>query len=184
MKKNLKKNWWVITINGVLAVLFGGLALYATDELLKTISMYFGLLVLVGGLLMLLNAFDQKRKEKNYTFTLAQAIIVIIIGILIMIFPWQTIKLFLLFMGVWSLLLGILKIYMAIKLREMKEFRYVLAIGGIIMFAIGFLLLLNPTFVAGLVLKILGAVFVVIGIIHIYFSFVVRNAKLTGDQQE
>jgi uncharacterized membrane protein HdeD (DUF308 family) len=177
MKTNLQKNWWLLTVNGALAILFGGLALFATETLMISISMYFGLLVLVGGLLLLLGAFDQKRKEKKYSMMLAQALIAIIIGILIMVFPGKTLKLFLIFVGVWAVLLGLLKIYVAVALKKMSEFRYVMIFGGIIIVAIGLLLLLNPAFVAGLVLKIVGGVFVVVGMMLVYFSFVVKNAK-------
>ena len=65
MKTNLHKNLWVLTVNGVLAVLFGGLALFATEAMLLSISMYFGLLVLVGGVILLLGACNQKQKKKN-----------------------------------------------------------------------------------------------------------------------
>ena len=183
MKTSLKKNWWILTINGVLAILFGGLALFATETLLISISMYFGLLVLVGGLLLLLGAFDQKRKEKNYSMMLVQSIFSIIIGILIMVFPGTTLRIFLLLIRVCSLLLGAYKIYVAIALSKMIEFRYVMLVSGLVLFAIGLLLLLNPTFVAGLVLKIVGAAFVVVGMILVYFSLVVRKVRLPEEKQ-
>ncbi|NQT78179.1 MAG: DUF308 domain-containing protein [Bacteroidetes bacterium] len=177
MKTNLQKNWWVLSVNGILAVLFGGLALFATETMLLSISMYFGLLVLVGGVLLLLGAFDQRKKKKNYSLMFTEGLISIVLGILIMIYPNQTLKLFLIFIGVWALLLGIFKIYIAIAMGKIMEYRYVMIIGGILLIGISFMLLLNPAYVAGLVLQIVGAIFVVLGIMLIYFSFVIKNAK-------
>ncbi len=179
MKTNLHKNWWVLTVNGVLAVLFGGLALFATEAMLLSISMYFGLLVLVGGVILLLGAFNQKQKKKNYSLMLTEGLISIILGILIMIFPGQTLKLFLIFIGVWALLLGIFKIYIAIAMRKIIEFWYLIIGGGLLLLGIGFLLLLDPAYVAGFVLQVVGAIFVILGIMLIYFSFVIKNSKIT-----
>ena len=179
MKTNLHKNWWVLTVNGVLAILFGGLALFATEAMLLSISMYFGLLVLVGGVILLLGAFDQKQKKKNYSLLFIEGLISIILGILIMIFPGQTLKLFLIFIGVWALLLGIFKIYIAIAMRKIIEFWYLIIGGGLLLLGIGFLLLLDPAYVAGFVLQVVGAIFVILGIMLIYFSFVIKNSKTT-----
>jgi uncharacterized membrane protein HdeD (DUF308 family) len=179
MKTNLQKNWWVLTVNGILAVLFGGLALFATETMLLSISMYFGLLVLVGGVILLLGAFDQKQKKKNYSLLLTEGLISIILGILIMIYPGQTLKLFLIFIGVWALLLGIFKIYIAIAMRKIIEFWYLIIGGGLLLLGIGFLLLLDPAYVAGFVLQVVGAIFVILGIMLIYFSFVIKNSKIT-----
>ena len=94
-----------------------------------------------------------------------------------MLFPEQSLRIFLIFIGIWALMLGLFKIFIAISLRSIDSFRYVLIFGGILLFGIGLLLLLDPTYVAGAVLKIVGAVFVVLGMILIYYSFLGRNLK-------
>ena len=177
MKTNLQKNWWVLTVNGILAVLFGGLALFTSETMLLSISMYFGLLILVGGVLLLLGAFDQKKKKKDYSLMLTEGLVSIILGIIIIIYPGQTLKLFLIFIGVWALLLGIFKIYIAIAMRKILQFPYIMIIGGLLLLGIGFLLLLNPSYVAGFVLQLVGAIFVILGITLIYFSFTIKNSK-------
>lgn len=176
MKTNLTKNWWILLVNGLLAILFGALALFATEALLLSISMYFGLLILIGGLLLLFGAFDKKKKQKSYTLMLAEAVISMILGLLIMIFPGETLKLFFVFIGIWALLLGLFKIFIAIIVQGMSGFRYMLIIGGVLLFAIGLLLVLDPTYVAGAILKIIGAVFIILGMLLVYFSFTVKNS--------
>ena len=180
METNLQKHWWVLSLNGALAVLFGGLALFASETMLLSISMYFGLLIIVGGILLLLGAFDQKGKGKDYTLMLIEALVSIVLGIIIIIYPGQTLKLFLIFIGVWTLLLGIFKIYIAIVMRKILQFPYIMIIGGLLWLGIGFLMLLNPAYVAGFVLQVVGAIFVVLGITLMYFSFTVKNTKTTN----
>ena len=176
MKSNIQKNWWVLTVNGLLAILFGALALFATEALMLSISMYFGLLILIGGILLLIGAYDKQRRQKAYSLMLTEGIVSTILGILIMVFPGQTLKLFFIFIGIWALLLGLFKIYIGIVLRKMIQYQYMLILGGILLFAIGLVLLLDPTYVAGVILKIVGAIFVIMGMFLVYFSFVVKNS--------
>ena len=95
--------------------------------------------------------------------------------IIIMIFPGQTLKLFFIFIGIWALMLGLFKIYIAIVVGKTASYMYMLIIGGILLFAIGLLLLLDPSYVAGAVLKMVGACFIILGMLLVYYSFSVRN---------
>jgi len=174
---NLKKNWWVLLINGLIAVLFGALAVFATNEMLESIQIYFGLLIVIGGLMLLFGAYDKYKKDRSFSIMLTEGIVSVLLGALIMLFPEQSLRIFLIFIGIWAVLLGLFKIFIAISIRDMDSFKYVLIIGGILLFGIGLLLLLDPTYVAGAVLKIIGAVFVVLGMILIYYSFMVRSLK-------
>jgi len=168
-------------VNGLLAIFFGALALFATEALMLSISMYFGLLILIGGIMLLIGAIDKQRKQKEYSLMMTEAVISIILGILIMIFPGKTLQIFFIFIGIWSLLLGLFKIYLGIIARQMKEFRAMLVIGGIVLFAIGLLLLLDPAYVVGFVLKVVGAIFVLLGMILVYYSFTVRKRKAVAE---
>ena len=177
MKTNLKKNWWVLLINGLIAVLFGALAMFSTQQMMESIQIYFGLLIVIGGVLLLFGAYDKYKKERSFSLMLTEGIVSVLLGALIMLFPEQSLRIFLIFIGIWALMLGLLKIFIAISMRDKTSFRYVLVFGGILLFGIGLLLLLDPTYVAGAVLKIVGAVFVVLGMILIYYSFMVRGLK-------
>lgn len=176
MKTSIQRNWWVVLINGLLAIFFGALALFATEALMLSISMYFGLLVLIGGILLLLGAWDRQRKQGNYSMMLTEGIVSVVLGILIMIFPGQTVKLFFIFIGIWALLLGLFKIYLAVVLKGMSNYRLMFIFGGILLFVIGLVMLLDPAYVAGLILQIIGVVFVILGMLLVYFSFVVKGA--------
>ena len=87
MKTNIVKNWWVMLVNGLLAILFGGIALFASEAAMLSISMYFGLLVLIGGILLVIGAYDRNRKNKSYTLILTEGIISVLLGSLIIVFP-------------------------------------------------------------------------------------------------
>lgn len=167
-----------MTVNGGLAILFGALSLFATGTMLTSLSMYFGLLVLIGGFMLLFGAFDLRRRGKNYSIMMSESIISIVIGALIMIFPDQSLRLFLIFIGVWAVALGLFKVFIALSFGRYLEYRMLLIIGGVLIVAIGLGLLLNPAYFAGVVLKITGAIFIVIGMLLVFFSFVIKNSKI------
>jgi uncharacterized membrane protein HdeD (DUF308 family) len=176
MKDNLQKNWWVLAVNGLIAVVFGGLAFFASQDLMKTISTFIGLLILVGGVLLLLGAYDLRRKEHDYALMLTEGVIATITGILIMIFPLQTMNIFITFIGVWALFIGLLQIYLAIVMRKVLVNIYVLIIGGLVLCGIGIILLINPEIILGFV-SVLGIVLIVLGMLQVYYAFVIKRAK-------
>ena len=177
MKIGLQKNWWMLAINGLLAILFCAIILYDSEGAMITISLYFGLLVLLGGLMLLLGAYNQYRNQKDYSMVLAEGVVMGILGLIILIFPMQTLRIFLIIIGIWSLILGLLKVYIGIALRKAISFHQGLIFSGILMAVLGLLLLVDPTWTAAHLFKVVGLIFVLVGMMMVYFSFAIRRGK-------
>jgi uncharacterized membrane protein HdeD (DUF308 family) len=142
-----------------------------------SISQYFGLLVLIGGILLFFGALDQRRKQKDYTLMVVEATVMIILGILIMVFPLQTLRVFLILIGIWALLLGLAKLYLGISMGKDFGSRYIFIFGGLFFAVIGLVLLIDPVWIGSHLLRLFGFIFVVLGMILVYFSFKIRNYK-------
>ena len=166
-----------MTINGVLALLFGAFALFDSENLLISLSKYFGLLVMIAGLLLLLAAWDQRKKKKKYQMLILEGGAMAVVGLLILIFPLATLKLFLLLIGVWALFTGLMKIYLAASLGSGFPYRNVMFISGTLFSLIGLALLIDPTWIATHVLILFGIVLIIVGIMTIYFSFMIKKVK-------
>ncbi|HSG68098.1 MAG TPA: DUF308 domain-containing protein [Bacteroidales bacterium] len=177
MKKSMQKNWWIMTINGVLAIVIGAVALFDSESLLISLSVYFGLLVLISGLMLLLGAYDHRKKQKKYEMLLIEGVVMSILGLIIMIFPLETLKIFLILIGVWALLTGLVKIYLAASIGSGFAYRNVMLISGVLLSLIGLGLLIDPTWVASNLLIVFGLIFIVIGILTIFFSVMIKNLK-------
>lgn len=177
MKTNLQKHWWIMAINGVLAILFGALALFDSENLMISISKYFGLLVIIGGVLLVMAALDSRRRQKAFSLMMAEGIIMLIIGILIMAFPAQTLKVFLILVGIWAFLLGLAKLYIGLAIGREFSTRYIFIFGGILFAAIGLILLIDPLWTGSNVLKVFGFIFVVLGMGLVYNAFMLRRVK-------
>lgn len=166
-----------MAINGVLAILFGALALFDSENLMISISKYFGLLVIIGGVLLVMAALDSRRRQKAFSLMMAEGIIMLIIGILIMAFPAQTLKVFLILVGIWAFLLGLAKLYIGLAIGREFSTRYIFIFGGILFAAIGLILLIDPLWTGSNVLKVFGFIFVVLGMGLVYNAFMLRRVK-------
>jgi uncharacterized membrane protein HdeD (DUF308 family) len=75
-----KVNWIIFLVNGVIATLFGLLALLVPTETILTLTIYFGLLILLGGLIMFYFSYKNLRTEKPYLLLMAESIFAVLVG--------------------------------------------------------------------------------------------------------
>jgi uncharacterized membrane protein HdeD (DUF308 family) len=174
MKKN---NWFMFVINGIIAVLFGALALFFTKETIETLTQYFGILVLVAGAILLIVAISNMKKEKPHVLLLAEAIAAILIGAVITFYPGGSLKLFLIMVGIWAAIIGLMQIILAIQMKNKVTNHSLFTINGIITLVMGLLLFFNPMGAVSLLMKIIGILGLAGGALLIYLGFKVKGAK-------
>ena len=177
------KNWWFLALNGIIAILFGLLLLFKTKEFIQTIVFYFGLLILLTGVILLIITIYNMKKDKNIGMISVQSIISIAIGLLIMIFPGNAVKLFLILFGVWAVIVGILQLVMMINIKGKVNKKYIILFNGILTVAMGVILVLKPIEFAGMLAKIIGVFSMVFGLVMVYLSLVIRKAALVKEKE-
>ena len=64
------KNWWALALNGIIAILFGVLAIFVPSSTILVLGKYFGFVVLLGGLILLFVAI-RHAKAKDLTSLLS-----------------------------------------------------------------------------------------------------------------
>jgi len=170
------KNWWFLTISGITAILFGLLILFFTQEFIQTAIFYFGLLILITGLILLLTTFYYVKKNKNISMIALQSIATIAIGLIIMVFPQRSLELFLVLVGLWCLIIGILQLVMLFFLRKVLVHWPVLLINGLMTIVLGLVIFFHPFEISDAIGKLVGIFSIVFGITMIYLSFVIRKA--------
>jgi uncharacterized membrane protein HdeD (DUF308 family) len=92
-------------------------------------------------------------------------------GVLTFIWPGITALVLLIFIAVWAIVLGVMEIYGAIKLREEIDNEWLLIAGGFLSVVFGILLLVWPGAGALALVWLIGAYAIVFGVIYIAFSF-------------
>jgi uncharacterized membrane protein HdeD (DUF308 family) len=171
------KNWWFLAINGIIFILFGCLLLFFTKELISTLVLYFGLLMLAGGGILLLTGINNIRKDKSAALIMVEAIAGIAIGLALILFPQPTAALFLMLIGIWAIIIGIIQLVVVVNIKRVLSGKNLLLINGLLTIALGIALLFDPFKWAEFMGKIIGFFSAFFGLILVYFSFVLLSVK-------
>jgi uncharacterized membrane protein HdeD (DUF308 family) len=163
-------NKTLLIINGLIAIIFGIVALILPEQSMLTFVRYFGLLFIVAGVILLLVAYWKKNKQQKSLPQIIQGIIALFVGLALLIFTRQSIMLFLIIFGAWSVFDGLLKLYLLFKLKLTKTDVYVTVLSALFSIVLGVLLFLNPYKIAALMITIIGLLSLAMGVTAIYLG--------------
>jgi uncharacterized membrane protein HdeD (DUF308 family) len=138
------KNWWVLLLRGIVAVLFGILAITRPGITLAVLVLLFGIYALVDGCFALFAAIGGWSHREDRWLLLLEGFIGIGAGILTMRAPGITTVVLLFFIAAWALATGVLRIVAAIRLRKEISGEFWLVLSGIASVIFAFLVMLNP----------------------------------------
>src|SRR6516225_5069772 len=86
----VSRNWWTLTLRGVVAVLFGILAFVWPGMALLTLVYLFGAYALADGILALINAFSAPKGYPRFGSLIFNGLVSIAAGVLAFIWPGIT----------------------------------------------------------------------------------------------
>jgi uncharacterized membrane protein HdeD (DUF308 family) len=182
MKVQITRNWWMFTLNGILAILYGVLALFVPAEIVVTVAMYTGVAILIFGIIMLATAIYRIKKKMHYGVLIAQSVIAIVLGSLILIYTRETVSFFVTMMGIWAILSGIMLLVILVNLNTELSNKNMLLVNALVSLLFGVILLINPFKVAIALVILSGLLALGFGIILILFSLQLRRLGRRSDQ--
>lgn len=169
------KNWWFLAVNGLVCILLGLLLFTFTMEFLKTVIFWFGLLVLLSGGGLMLTGINAIRKDRAAGMIIVEAVAAIAIGLVLIFYPDFSLALFLVLIGVWALMVGIVQLTVLFSLKSVLKGKTVLLINALVTLLFGVLLFFNPFDWANFMGKVIGILAMLIGVLMIYIAFVIRS---------
>jgi uncharacterized membrane protein HdeD (DUF308 family) len=182
MEKRAFKNFGFFLVNGLIAIVFGIILLAFTQETIKTIVTYFGVLVLAGGAILLITSIRNISRNKTVFWPALEAIMIVAIGIIIMLFPQNSLRLFLIIIGVWAILSGIVQLVALVNLGKSLSNKNVFLANGLLTMILGLFLILYPPEFASFMAKMIGVFSILFGAVVLYLSFAVRSALKKGGE--
>ncbi len=177
MENSIYKNWWLLTLKGLLVTLFGIAAVFFPGVTLATLMMYFGILIIVSGIFLLIGAFSHVKTNKHWANWLFEGILDIIIGIIIVIYPQLTIDLFIIIVGIWAITVGFTQMFGALKAHQTGKSRWLMLFNAVIVIILGIVLFINPTESSETLTILIGIFAIVFGLFVTIYSFSIRNIK-------
>ncbi|MBX6365414.1 MAG: HdeD family acid-resistance protein [Gemmatimonadetes bacterium] len=170
MSGDLTRNWWVVVIQGVLAIVFGLLAFFMPGITLAALVLLFGAYAFVDGIFSIVAAVRAQEGSPWWALVI-RGVAGIAIGILTILWPGITALALLFLIAAWAIITGVLEIVAAIRLRKLITGEWLLALAGIAALAFGILLIAAPgpgalavVWIIGVFAIILGALLIVLGL--------------------
>jgi uncharacterized membrane protein HdeD (DUF308 family) len=184
MVSQLARNWWLLALRGVLAIIFGVVAFIWPGTTLAVLVLLFGAYALVDGIFSVIAGIVRatKRRERWWVMVL-EGLLGIGAGVVTLISPGMTALVLLYLIAAYFIVTGALEIISAIRLRREIQGEFWLVLVGIASIIFGVLLFLFPGTGALAVVWIIGAYGVAFGVLMLILAFRLRNWGKANQQQ-
>lgn len=156
--------WWVELLLGVLAIAMGIVILMHPKISFLTISILFGLGILVSGILDLIVAASMHR-QAGKGWTIATGVIEILLGVLLISVPAVSLNIIPMLLAIWLLFRGFALIGISSDMMAwgVKGPGWVIAFASLLIFC-AFIVLFNPAVGVGAIIIWLSVSFILLGI--------------------
>jgi uncharacterized membrane protein HdeD (DUF308 family) len=174
MSAALARNWWLVALRGVLAILFGVVAILLPGPTLAALVLLFAAYMVVDGVLAIIAAVRAARRRERWGWLIFEGVVDLAAAAIVFFFPIATILAFVMLMGAWAIVSGSVLWAAAFRL-NLTHGRRLMAFGGIISVIWGFLLILWPGIGALAVTLWMGAYALIFGAALLVLAFRLRR---------
>lgn len=171
----LARNWWMLTLRGVFAILFGVLTWLQPAISLAVLVLLFGAYALADGVIGAWAAVSGRKTEKHWWAWLLWSLVSVVVGILTFTSPAITALVLVLYIGFWAVASGIMEIVTGIRLRKAIEGEWLLMLSGILSVLFGIVLLVRPAVGALAMMWLIAVYAVVFGILMVMLGGKLRR---------
>ena len=159
----------VLIVRGVVAAVFGLIALSWPQMTALALALLFGVYALLNGIGSIVVAF-RHRGWSQRVLPLLAGLVGIAAGVVAWVWPETTVLALAILVGAWAVVTGLFEIVAAVQLRKLIRGEVVLGVAGALTVVAGVLILLWPlegaagiAFVIGLYALVYGVLLVVVG---------------------
>jgi uncharacterized membrane protein HdeD (DUF308 family) len=136
----LTQKWWAVALRGVLAIVFGIVALVFPGITLGSLAMVFGAYAFVSGVLTIVAAFGHRGREASWY--VVEGTIGIAVGLATFFFPGMAAQALVILIGLWAILMGIFEVIAGFELPI--SWSWLLAFAGVLSIGFGIVVIAYP----------------------------------------
>jgi uncharacterized membrane protein HdeD (DUF308 family) len=166
----LAKNWWLLLLRGIAAVLFGVLAFAWPGLTLLTLILLYGAYALADGVIAIIAAITGNAPAGRWWLAIA-GILGIAVGAFTFMLPGMTALILLFTMAGWAVAVGVLQIIGAIRLRKEIDNEWLLILSGAVSVLFGLAVMLRPGAGALALVWVIGMYAIIAGVLYIGLAF-------------
>ncbi len=173
----IRSLWWIPLVRGVMLIAIGGYALMLPGVTMTAYATILGVFVLVDGVLSLVAA-AMGWVESRWWMVL-RGVLGVLIGLFVLAHPVLigavAILSLVIVLAIQAILGGVLEIVGAIRERKEIEGEWWFVLSGLLSIAFGAVLLSQPMLASAMLVRILGCVAIVLGVVLIVGAFRLKN---------
>ena len=170
----LARNWWLILLRGICAILFGVLTFIWPGVTLLTLVLLYGAYAFVDGVLALWAALVVGKTDARW-WLLVIGLLGIAVGLVTVLMPGITALILLLFIAAWAIVIGVMQIIGAIRLRKEIDNEWMLIASGVLSVLFGVILVVQPGAGALGLLFVIGVYAVIYGVMLVSLALRLRK---------
>ena len=163
---SLAKNWWLLLLRGIAAVIFGVLAFAWPGLTLLTLILLYGAYAFSDGVIAIIAAIKGNAPGARWWLAIV-GILGIVVGAVTFMVPGITALILLFTIGGWAVAIGVLQIIGAIRLRHEIDNEWLLVLSGVISVLFGIAVISRPAAGALGLVWLIGTYAVIAGVLYI-----------------
>jgi len=136
----LTQKWWAVALRGILAIVFGIVALVLPGATLVSLAVVFGAYAFVSGVFAIVAAFGSRGRDA--VWYVLDGILGIAVGLATFFFPGIAAQALVLLIGLWAILTGIFEVVAGYEL--LSSWSWLLACAGVISIGFGVMVIAYP----------------------------------------
>lgn len=171
-----KKNyWWIPLLSGLILLFFGIWFFTAPLESFKTLSIVFGITILLSGIFEIYVALKNRSVVLDYWSYLWGGILNVFLGVLLILNPTTILIIISALIAFWLIFKGGERIKKAFDLKKIKNEKWQNTLWfGIALILIAVILLWHPQIIGFTIALWTSLAFILLGIIRIYLAFKIK----------
>jgi uncharacterized membrane protein HdeD (DUF308 family) len=183
MDEIVTQQWWSFLLRGVVAILFGMVALFLSGFVLAFLLAFFGFFVLINGIITGAMGLGAGQEGAPRWVLLATGILGILIGILALFTPISMMIALAYLIAAWAVVTAVGDLAVAVTRSKDWASRIFLVLTGILGFIFALILVAFPLWAELVLVQVLGIYAIVIGVLGIGYGLTLRKGSTTEGEQ-
>jgi len=173
----LTRNWWAVVLRGVIAIIFGILALIFPGATLIALVLLFGFYAILDGVFNIVASIRAAERHARWFTLLIEGIVSILAGIIAFFFTGLALVALLYLIGAWAVVTGVVEIVSAIRLRREIHNEFWLILSGVLSILFGVIMFIFTGSAARALVWVIGVYAIIFGASLIGLGLRLRSTR-------
>lgn len=172
----LARSWWVLLLYGLVALVFGAVAILQPLAAATALAWAIGVMAVVEGVISLVALFGGNSGVSR-GWLAVYALASLVFGVLAVINPLATASVLVLLLAAWLIVAGIHRIVFAVRVRRHIQGEWLLILSGVLAIVLGALLVANPLAGVAVTTLWIGIGSLIYGVLQVVVAFRLRRLR-------